>query len=90
MQERVFWGKLLMALAFATYAQNKYTMEKDRAAMWDRKSNLKEMPGHHFVNRGGVLIEKKFMGFQKYYKNTDDLMGWYYRAYPSILGTNPD
>jgi len=48
------------------------------------------MPGHHFINRGGVLIQKKFVGFEKYYKNADEMMAWYYRAYPSILGTNPN
>lgn len=30
MQERVFWGKLLIVLALATYAQNKYRCEVDR------------------------------------------------------------
>lgn len=58
--------------------------------MWDRKENIANMPGHHFHNRGGVLIEKKFVGFEKYYSNVDDLMAWYYRAYPNLMGTNPN
>jgi hypothetical protein len=44
------------------------------------------MPGHHFHNRGGVLIEKKFQGFEKYHKNADEMMAWYARTYPAICG----
>ena len=45
--------------------------------------NLKDMPGHHFSNRGGVLFEKDFVGFEKYYKNGDAMMDWYKKAYPA-------
>jgi hypothetical protein len=54
--------------------------------MWQRKQNLDDMPGHHFHNRGGVLIEKKFQGFEKYHKNADEMMAWYARTYPAICG----
>ena len=57
-------------------------MESDRLSMWDRRENLASKPAHHFSNRGGVLFEKQFVGFEKYYQNDEALMTWYKRAYP--------
>jgi len=53
--------------------------------MWNRKEHLKDMPAHHFHNRGGVLIKKQFVGFEKYHRNGDELMGWYVKAYPEAF-----
>jgi hypothetical protein len=38
----------------------------------DRMENLKDKQPHHFSNRGGVLIEKQFVGFEKYFRNSSD------------------
>lgn len=43
------------------------------------------MPGHHFSNRGGVVFEKEFIGFEKYYRNGDDVTRWYKKAYPQMF-----
>ena len=43
------------------------------------------MPAHHFENHGGVLIKKKFAGFEKYYRNGEETMAWYRKAYPKIF-----
>ena len=50
--------------------------------------NIESLPGHHFHNRGGVLIQKGFIGFEKYHKNLDDMMAWYKKAYPAIGEAN--
>jgi hypothetical protein len=39
---------------------------------WDRMENLKDKPAYHYSNRGGVLIEKQFVGFEKYFRNSHD------------------
>ena len=44
--------------------------------------NLENKPGHHYHNRGGVLIKKEFVGFEKYHASLDDMMGWYKKAHP--------
>jgi len=44
------------------------------------------MPGHHFNNRGGVVVLKDFVGFEKYYQNGDDQMAWYKKVYPKTFG----
>jgi hypothetical protein len=33
----------------------------------ERLGDIKDLPAHHFNNRGGVLIKKEFVGFEKYY-----------------------
>lgn len=35
------------------------------------------MPAHHFTNKGGVLVLKEFTGFNKYFKNSDQMTKWY-------------
>ncbi len=35
------------------------------------------MPAHHFTNRYGVLMMKEFLGFEKYFRNNDDMLSWY-------------
>ncbi len=68
------------------YVYKRYFTELDRWRMYERKELLKDMPGHHFSNRGGVLLMKEFVGFEKYYKNDAALMSWYSRAYPQYFG----
>lgn len=55
----------------------------------ERMQDIKDLPAHHFSNRGGVLIQKEFVGFERYHKNNDSLMKWYQQAFPSIFETNP-
>jgi hypothetical protein len=32
------------------------------------------MPAHHFTNKGGVLVQKEFAGFNKYFKNSEEMI----------------
>tara|TARA_B110000305_G_C19273020_1_gene555454 strand:+ start:739 stop:930 length:192 start_codon:yes stop_codon:yes gene_type:complete len=62
-------------------------LETDRAKMTNR---MEGFPGwankpHHFINRGGVVILKDFIGFEKYHKNGDDMMAWYKLSYPKQM-----
>ena len=74
---------MLMLGFFVMYAAKKYEYERDRYRMYERKEHIKDMPAHHFSNRGGVLMEKQFVGFEKYYKNGAALDDWYRRAFPN-------
>lgn len=53
--------------------------------MWNRMENLKNLPAHHFSNRGGVLFEKQFVGFEKYFKDDKAQMEWYKKVYPHLF-----
>lgn len=83
MKDRNFWLALLGLTIGFIYAENKWYVESMRHHEGERK-NIENMPAHHFVNRGGVLLKKEFVGFEKYYKNDEALMNWYKKAYPSI------
>jgi hypothetical protein len=54
------------------FVQRKYSIEANRWMRWDRMENLKDKPAYHYSNRGGVLIEKQFVGFEKYFRNSHD------------------
>lgn len=84
-KDRSFWLALLLAMMGGMFVKARYAVEKDRYRMWDRKENLENMPAHHFHNRGGVLIKKQFVGFEKYHKNHNDLMLWFAKAYPNAF-----
>jgi len=84
-KDRRFYLTLLLSLIGLSYASKKLVFEQDRWARWERMENLKDMPAHHFNNRGGVLIRKKFIGFEKYHKNQTELMQWYNMAYPGLI-----
>jgi len=60
-------------------------LESDRARMTQRMEGYKNIPGHHFHNRGGVIVLKDFIGFEKYYQNGDDMMDWYKKVYPKTF-----
>jgi len=51
------------------YLFNRYHLEADRRRMTERIEGYKNIPGHHFHNRGGVIVLKDFIGFEKYYQN---------------------
>ena len=85
MADRSFWGKMVVALVIVMYGWNRFKLEKDRMQQWDRRDGCPTTPAHHFANRGGVLIKKQFMGFEKYHKNTDEMMAWYTKAFPGAF-----
>jgi hypothetical protein len=64
----------------------RYEVESARYMRTDRLENLKDKPAHHFSNRGGVLFEKQFGGFEKYFRNGADQQEWFKRAYPAHFG----
>lgn len=82
MQDRSFWGKMVIFLMASMYLKKRYECEYERQRMWDRREGSKTTPAHHFHNRGGVLIKKHFAGFEKYHLNGDEMMSWYTKAYP--------
>jgi len=81
-KDRDYWLKLILGMAAVSYGVKKFKVEKDRARMTARMEGYKNMPGHHFNNRGGVVVLKDFVGFEKYYKNGDDMMAWYKKTFP--------
>ena len=52
---------------------------------WERVENLENMPAHHFNNRGGVLLKKQFMGFEKIHKKRSDIEAWNRKAFPTLF-----
>ena len=79
-----------MAITFLTYAHKKFYVESDRMQRYDRMENIEKLPAHHYSNRGGVLIRKEFVGFEKYHKNNESLMRWYKQAFPQIFENEPE
>ena len=77
LKDRSFWLALTCGLLGLMYGVNRYHVEVKRAARTERLSMIEDLPGHHFNNRGGVLIKKQFAGFEKYHKNVDEMMAWY-------------
>lgn len=85
MKDRSFWLRLLLLTSFAFYMMTKVYVERDRWVRWNRVENLEDMPAHHFNNRGGILVMKQFVGFEKIHKNRADIDDWYKKAYPSLF-----
>eukprot|EP00349_Pseudokeronopsis_sp_Brazil_P000193 CAMPEP_0202958846 /NCGR_PEP_ID=MMETSP1396-20130829/3125_1 /ASSEMBLY_ACC=CAM_ASM_000872 /TAXON_ID= /ORGANISM="Pseudokeronopsis sp., Strain Brazil" /LENGTH=89 /DNA_ID=CAMNT_0049677135 /DNA_START=740 /DNA_END=1009 /DNA_ORIENTATION=- len=78
----MYWLNLILLMMAGAYLKRRYQIECDRWMQWDRKENIYEKQAFHFSNRGGVLMEKRFVGFEKYYQNEEALMNWYKKAYP--------
>jgi len=85
-KDRRFFLSLILGLCGVLYIYHKVPYEMDRQTRWERMESITELPAHHFNNRGGVLIKKKFIGFEKYHKNQEELMNWYHMAYPNVIG----
>ena len=81
-KDRIFWLRFLIGAAGISYLFAKYEMEVMRARRTERMEGYKNIPGHHFANRGGVIVLKQFVGFEKYYNNSDDVYAWYQKVYP--------
>lgn len=84
-KDRSFWLSLLLLMIGGMYLKNKLKMEKKRWQRWDRMENLENMPAHHFHNRGGVLIKKQFVGFEKYHRNYNEMMHWFAKSNPNAF-----
>jgi hypothetical protein len=50
--------------------------------MTARLEGYKGMPAHHFNNRGGVVVLKDFVGFEKYFSSSASQTAWLKQAYP--------
>ena len=81
-KDRTYWLHLLIGMGFVCYATAKIQMEQDRARMTARLEGYKGMPGHHFNNRGGVVVLKDFTGFEKYFASGEAQTAWLKKAYP--------
>lgn len=57
---------------------------------WERLENIEELPAHHFNNRGGVLVKKQFVGFEKIHRNGAEVLEWYKRAYPALFAESSE
>lgn len=82
MKDRDFWLKFLLGWALLSYGVRRIQLESDRARMTERLDGFPNSPGHHFNNRGGVVVRKQFTGFEKYHASSDDYMAWFHKAYP--------
>lgn len=82
MRDRTFWLGFLLLTTFGVWANYKFGQETKRWQMWERREHIHELPGHHYSNRGGVVIQKEFIGFEKYHTSNDSVMNWYKKAYP--------
>ena len=74
---------VLLALWAGHYAYNRYHVEAARWHIHERRMQT-ERPAHHFHNRGGVVVEKEFVGFNKYFTDGENQMEWLKQAYPEI------
>ena len=84
-RNRGFSTIIILSIIGYWFAKNVYLREKFRWHQAERHpDNLSSAPAHHFVNRGGVLLKKEFVGFEKYFKNDKQLSQWYSKVYPDV------
>jgi curved DNA-binding protein CbpA len=84
-KNRAFATLVILAIFGYTIANKVFRREKTRMHQAKRHpDNLSSAPAHHYVNRGGVLLKKEFVGFEKYIKNDKQLTQWYNKVYPNI------
>lgn len=63
--------------------------EEKRALRTERHvGNIEDLPAHHFINKGGVLIKKEFEGFAKYFRNDGEHTEWLKNRYPAIMNSS--
>ena len=85
MKDRTYWLGLIVLIGGFSFVKKRFEVEKDRWHMWSRKGDLDSVQPHHVHNRGGVLIKKQFIGFEKYHRNHNELMTWFTKSYPSAF-----
>jgi curved DNA-binding protein CbpA len=77
---------IILAMIGSQSLYSLFKREKMRANRTSRlPENLEKAPAHHFVNRGGVLMKKEFVGFAKYFQNDKELTAWYKKVYPTLF-----
>jgi hypothetical protein len=84
-KDRAFWLRFLIGLYAGSYIFRKYYVEQDRARMNARLEGYPNELGHHFHNRGGVVVKKDFVGFEKYFQNGTRQIEWLYKVYPNQM-----
>jgi len=89
MRDRSYFLGLISFIFMLMYAGRRYQVERARFHQIKRVDHLDEIPKHHLNNRGGVLLEKEFLGFEKYFKNDAALTEWYKRVYPGSFQEKP-
>lgn len=85
LRDRSFFLLLLLSMMGGTFVFKRYNVEVERRNRTIRMGHLENLPAHHFSNRGGVVIEKQFLGFEKYHQSTEALVNWYHKAYPAVF-----
>jgi curved DNA-binding protein CbpA len=85
-RQRRYGSMIIFSIIAYYYARRVYERERMRMVRNQRQpESLYDLPSHHFVNRGGVLIKKEFVGFAKYFKNDKELTDWYWKVYPDLM-----
>ena len=84
MQERHFYLMFLLGVYAVCYAKKRWELENARWHTHVRRTQIKDLPAHHFTNHGGVLVKKEFLGFNKYVTDGEEQMEWLKQAYPHI------
>ena len=85
LKDRTFWLGFLVLAGLCGYMGKRYYVESKRWHMWKRREHLDEVPAHHLVNRGGVVFEKEFVGFEQFHTSQKALDDWYKKAYPDVF-----
>ena len=85
LKDRIFWGLFLLITAGVVFVYYRYEFEYDRWRMWKRREHFNEIPAHHLVNRGGVILEKEFVGFEKYHYSQASLDNWHKKVHPEAF-----
>lgn len=84
-KERTFTLYLMLGYFGFMYLYLKSNVEEKRRIRIERHSeNLDDLKTHHFINRGGVLVQKQYVGLQKYFKNQTEAMEWEYKVHPEL------
>jgi curved DNA-binding protein CbpA len=85
-KNRTFATAIILLVFGSMIGHKVYKREQMRSHRTERlPENLSEKPAHHFVNKGGVLVKKEFIGFARYFKNDKELTEWYHKVYPEIM-----
>lgn len=82
-KDRSYWLGFIMLFTAGIYGYKRLDIEAKRWFQWKRREQVGDQPAHHYSNRGGVVLQKEFVGFEKYHANEKALMDWYKKAYPA-------
>ena len=73
----------MLLITFVVYMYFKLPIEKYRIHAYNKNVNFVngKLSPDHFVNRGGVVLQKEFLGFESTHANNKKLNDWYDMAY---------